>query len=323
MTRMNKHLPYLISIVFRFRVISVCPGFFRQSNFRLRLLLAGICIVTALLGFVNDLQLRAQSPPATIVPLPSFEVASIKPTHSEKFGFSIKGSPDGFTARGTTTRDLIAFAYHVRGFQLSSVPGWATSERYDIDARTGDLPANKSEELSHDQEDGKLRLMLQSLLAERFRLTVHKETRVLPIYELVIAKDGPKLEETKGGDSDGKRPEGVMRQGMMVMGPGSLSGQGLPMTSLITLLSRQLSRTILDKTGLTGRYDIALHWASDEGSMSPMPPGDAHAAPPQALESTGPSIFTALQEQLGLKLQSTKGPVETVVIDRVERPSEN
>jgi uncharacterized protein (TIGR03435 family) len=171
--------------------------------------------------------------------------------------------------------------------------------------------------------DRKHRLMLQSLLADRFRLTVHKETRVLPIYELVIAKSGPKLEETKGGDSDGKGPNGVMRQGMMVMGSGSLSGQGLPMTSLVRLLSRQLSRTILDKTRLTGRYDIALHCASDEGSIPPMPPGDAPAAPPPALESTGPSIFTALPEQLGLKLQATKGPVETVVIDRVERPSEN
>ena len=119
---------------------------------------------------MNDLQLRAQSPPAAAVPLPSFETASIKPTHSEKFGYSIRDSPDGFTTRGTTTRDLIAFAYNVRGVQLSGGPGWATSERYDIDARTGDLPANKSEELSHDQEDGKHRLMLQSLLADRFRL---------------------------------------------------------------------------------------------------------------------------------------------------------
>ena len=112
---------------------------------------------------------------------------------------------------------------------------------------------------------------------------------------------------------------------MMMMGRGQLKGQALPMTSVVRMLSQQLHRSIVDKTGLTGKYDIALQWVPEEGP-GPMPPGPGgvqqgpDSAPPP---DSGPSIFTAIQEQLGLKLESTKGPVETLVIDHVETPSEN
>ena len=108
------------------------------------------------------------------------------------------------------------------------------------------------------------------------------------------------------------------------MGRGQVTGQALPMTSVVNMLSQQLHRTVIDKTGLTGKYDLELNWTPEEGEgMGPPPPagGPQHADPPS--DSSGPSIFTAVQEQLGLKLQSAKGPVETLVIDNVEKPSEN
>jgi uncharacterized protein (TIGR03435 family) len=169
--------------------------------------------------------------------------------------------------------------------------------------------------------------MLQPALAERFKLKVHSETKQLPVYELIVAKGGAKLKEATAGDTYAngiKGPDGVGRGGMMRSGPGQLTAQAVPMTSLANLLSQQLHRTVLDKTGLTAKYDLELNWTPDQGSdpMFKGPEGSpqrADAAP----DSSGPSIFTALQEQLGLKLQSANGPVETLVIDHVEMPSEN
>jgi uncharacterized protein (TIGR03435 family) len=169
--------------------------------------------------------------------------------------------------------------------------------------------------------------MLRPALADRFKLKVHTETKQLPVYKIVLAKGGSKLKEATAGDTYAngiKGPDGVGRPGMMRFGPGQLTAQAVPMTSLTNMLSQQLHRTVLDKTGLTGKYDLELNWTPDQGAdpMFKGPEGSPQrgdAAP----DSSGPSIFTALQEQLGLKLQSAKGPVETLVIDHVEMPSEN
>jgi uncharacterized protein (TIGR03435 family) len=170
--------------------------------------------------------------------------------------------------------------------------------------------------------------MLQALLADRFKLSIHRETKELPVYALVAAKNGPKLQEAKADATypNGiKGPDGVARGGMMRIGGGEVTGQGLPIANLTRMLSQQLGRTVIDKTGLTGKYDFTLQWTPDE-SQGPMfkgadgaPPG-GNPAPP---ESSGPSLFTAIQEQLGLKLESQKGPVEIIVIDHVEKPSQN
>jgi uncharacterized protein (TIGR03435 family) len=168
--------------------------------------------------------------------------------------------------------------------------------------------------------------MLQALLAERLNLQVHRETKELPIYALVIAKNGPKFQEGKLGDTYPNGFKGLngapVGAGMMRMGAGEWTGQGIPIANLVGSLSRRLGRTVVDKTGLTGKYDFTLRWTPDDNPVSPKEPGgapDAAALP----DSSGPSIFTALQEQLGLKLESQKGPVETIVIDHVERPSQN
>ena len=171
--------------------------------------------------------------------------------------------------------------------------------------------------------------MMQMLLADRFKLKVHQETKELAIYALIVAKNGPKLHEAKPGDTypNGlKGPDARSGAGMMFGGREGLTAQGVPIANLVRHLSLQLGRTVIDKTGLAGKYDFTLKWTPDEIRSSMFkgpesgPPGPASTA---FSDSSGPSLFTALEEQLGLKLESQKGPVEIVVIDHVERPSEN
>jgi uncharacterized protein (TIGR03435 family) len=256
-------------------------------------------------------------------------VASIKPNHSADLNRRIMFMPGRLNCEGITAKFLISMAYGVKEFQVTGGPGWIDSDRYDIDAKEEDSEAEAARKLPPDKANGRNELMIQALLADRFHLKVSHETKELPVYAIVVAKNGPKLHEAKPGDTypNGiKGPDGVAHGGMMRMGAGQLTGQGLQMGALATMLSQQLGRTVLDQTGLKGQYDISLQWTPEagEGLMfggpgGGPPPGDN----PTPLEATDPSIFTALQEQLGLKLDSTKGPVEIIVIDHVEQPSEN
>jgi uncharacterized protein (TIGR03435 family) len=282
-------------------------------------------------GLLNGPQLQAQSPPTVSAAPPSFEVASIKPNHSAEMRIGFMFQPGRFTTTGATLKHLITLAYNIKDFQVSGGPSWISSDKYDIEAKESDSEAEALEKLPPDERGKQMDLMLQSLLADRFKLKVSRATKELPVYALVVAKNGPKLTEAKPGDTyqNGiKGPDGhpAGGAGMMRMGPGQLTGQGLPMESLAHLLSEQVGRNIVDQTGLKGKYDFTLQWAPDQrpagmlmGPEGPKPATD-NAPPP---DTSGPSIFTAIQEQLGLKLESTKGPVEIIVIDHVEQPSEN
>jgi len=266
------------------------------------------------LGLLNVPKTLAQSPQTTIAPLPSFEVASIKPNRSGDARFFISMPPGRFTTTGTTTKFLIALAYNVHDFQVLGGPSWINSERYDINAKEDDSLVEELQKLSPDQRFDQIRLRVQSLLAVRFELRLSHETKELPVYVLVIAKNGPKL------------LDGRAHAGMMHMGKDQLTGQGLPIESLVQVFSRQLSRTVVDQTGLKGKYDISLHWTPDPSAATPFKAeegNDTGAGNPALSNNSWPSIFTALQEQLGLKLEPTKSPVETIVIDHLERPSEN
>ncbi len=179
--------------------------------------------------------------------------------------------------------------------------------------------------LSDDQRETETRRMLQALLADRFQLKLHSDTKQLAVYALVLAKNGPKLQAAISGDTypNGfKGPDGGGGPGMIFMegNGGPVTGQGVPIADLVRLLSQQLGRTVVDKTGLTGKYDFKLKWTPDENQGPPGPPGADNAPPP---DSSGPSIFTAVQEQLGLKLESQKGAVKILVVDHGEKPSEN
>ncbi len=252
---------------------------------------------------------------ASALAQPSFEVATIKPNAESDHRISFRIVPGGgFSATGASLRMLIAQAYNIRDFQISGGPNWISSDRFDINA--------KAEAASDRPSPDAFRPMLQSLLAERFQLKFHKETKELPVYALVPGK-GPhkmKVAETPAPGGGG----GPQQRGMMRIGRGQANLQGAPLSGLAQILAQQLGRPVIDKTGLTGNFDIELKWTPEPGQGGgpfggAPPPG---AAPPPA-DNGGPSIFTAIQEQLGLKLETTKGPVEIYVIDSASKPTEN
>ena len=289
-------------------------------------------------GVVNRTEIQAASQAQnTGASAPAFEVASIKPSKSGgSFGVvgdkavfekEIAGwwSPDRFGARGETLRTLIQMAYGIQANQLSGGPNWLDSEEYDVEAKVSKSEADALQKLTPDQRKIEQQRMLQALLADRCKMGIHRGTRLLPVYALVVAKNGPKLREAKPGDTYAKgiqdegRPAGAET---LEFWPGQLTGQALPIALLVQQLMNQPElggRLVLDRTGLTGTYDYRLQWTPERLRSNPSQGPDT-ALPP---DSSGPSLFTALQEQLGLRLESTKGPVDTVVIDHIERPSEN
>jgi uncharacterized protein (TIGR03435 family) len=201
-------------------------------------------------------------------------------------------------------------AFRIQDFQIIGGPGWMESDRWDIQT--------KAEE---NASQAQVNEMLQTLLADRFQLKFHKETRELPIYELSVAKSGLRIQDTRpdGPGVTGPRGE-VVGRGGVIIGRGQIAGSGMTMAQLSTMLANTLGRTVIDKTGLTGNYDIKLAWTPEPGQgglLGGAPPPPAPVDP----DATAPSIFTGIQEQLGLKIDSGKGPVEVYVIDRVEKPT--
>jgi uncharacterized protein (TIGR03435 family) len=214
---------------------------------------------------------------------------------------------------------LITVAYRIKHFQISGGPKWIDTDFFDIQA-TPTGPLAKADQFQ---------AMLQALLAERFHLVIRRETREMPIYALVAAKGRPKL--TEASDSDPAiieipgLPEGAPRRPPITrIRRGLLIAQGIEMAAFVDTLSNFLGRAVLNRTGLTGRYDVKLQWTTDENQVAmfeAMGVPDGFGAPPA--DPLGPSLFTALQEQLGLRLEAQKGSVEMLVIERVEKPSEN
>ena len=284
--------------------------------------LLGVPIVAGLVR--TPVVVEAFAPPVGPVPLlqiqdpprQSFEVASVKPNKSGETTSFLQGRPGGnFAVGNMTLRGLIMFAYGIQGFQLVGAPDWVATERFDITAKAAaDVPPTPIGQTSPEA------LMLRSLLEDRFRLSAHRETRDLPIYALVLARAdrrlGPRLRQTtsdycarllagagKAGDTPippggpvcGMRPGGTRNE---------ITAGAIPMNEFARFLNVNVGRTVVDRTGLTGVWDFDLKWS---------PPNAPNPDPDR------PSIFTALQEQLGLRLDATTGPVEVLVIDRVER----
>lgn len=246
--------------------------------------------------------------------VPAFDVISVKPDKSGGPNVSIRMTPDGFIASNITVHMLLTEGFGLNADQLSGEPGWAKSDTFDVEAKVAGADVEALKKIPFEQR----RAMFQQVLTDRFQLKVHHESQQLPVYTLTLAKGGSKLKETT---TVPKGPGGISGgPGRIMMGRGSMKGDGMTLNFLVSILSRQLHRTVIDKTGLTGNYDLELKWAPDEGMG-----GDAGAHGPAADDpsASGPTIFTALQEQLGLKLESGKGPVDTVVIDHLEKPAEN
>jgi uncharacterized protein (TIGR03435 family) len=275
--------------------------------------------VAVLFGLLYATEIKGQTQAdQAAVKLPAFEVASIKPDKSGTQMIMFRLTPDGINVTNAPLKMLIQQAYGVEENQVIGLPNGLSSERYDVEAKVDSSDVAKL----HDLDPHQRTRMLQPVLAERFQLKVHRETRNLPVYELVLAKGGPKFHEAKPGDtySNGiKGPDGHSGPGLMWLQDGRLTCQAVGMTELTRILSQRLGHNVLDKTGLTGKYDLAMEWPPED-RPGPMSEGGEGG---NAGESSGPSIFTVIQEQLGLKLESHKTAVEVLVIDHVEAPSAN
>lgn len=224
---------------------------------------------------------------------PSFEVASIKPNNSASGRSTESTTPGRLRAINVTASWLIQQAFGIKAFQISGGPGWLDNDYYDVNATTGTAKDLSLEELQP---------YLQSLLADRFHFTYHRETKEAQVYALTITRGEAKLTATHAGEGDTSANVSTGKGS----GKASIVSTNVSMPNFAGLLSRRLDRAVIDHTGLKGGYDFRLEWA-----------------PNPAADSAEPSLFTALQEQLGLKLESTKSPVEIIVIDNIERPSEN
>ena len=252
-------------------------------------------------------------------PTQQFEVSTIKLNNSGATTDSNQIMPGGrLSIENAPLRALIATAYNMRFSQLAGGPSWLDSARYDIEARGQLKPGVKVAE--------QINLMVQALLADRLKLKVHRETKEMPIYAMTVAKNGPKVQALRGircldpigGDepsADDIASGSIQSCGGYSDGPGQILSPTVTMAKLASILSTTVSRTVVDKTGLDGVYDIALKWVPDDSSTPPAPDTPA----PAVSADHGPSIFTALQEQIGLRLESQKGPVEILVIDHVEK----
>ncbi len=296
-------------------------------------------------------QSQSQTAPAAEPALPpvfEYEVASFKPFNpgtSEGIRMGFNTAPDSFTATGFTLQNLITMAYGIRDFQLSGAPSWLNSNRYDVTAKMDSSVADALQKLSQDDRNKERQKMLQALLADRLKLTVHRETKEGQVYMLVIGKNGSKLKEATadelapppaagprggggregGGVSGGRGGPGTMMMSMGRGGTQSMTLQAIPISSFADMLAINVGRPVVDKTGLTGKYDIKLEWTRDDMQMQSPPPGGGPTTMngQPVPDSNGPTLMAAIQEQLGLKLESGKGPIENIVIDHVEKPSDN
>jgi uncharacterized protein (TIGR03435 family) len=233
---------------------------------------------------------------AAQTPTPAFEAATIKPAATPSDGHTHINYPpnDRFSSSNITVLNLMQWAYGMPEKQILGGPAWLGSSRFDIQAEA-DIGEHMKNMTLKEGNELKQR-MVQALLADRFQLKLHQETRMLPAYDLVLAKGGEKLRPSK---SNGRN---------IGAGRTHFNGEGLDMTFLAEGLSKITGRVVVDKTGLTGRYDFKLVWTADDAALADGDP---------------PTLFTAIQEQLGLKLEPAKEPVPVVVIDHVDQPTPN
>jgi uncharacterized protein (TIGR03435 family) len=217
------------------------------------------------------------------------------------------GSNGRFRANNASLQMLLVFAYKLQTQQISGGPKWVNSEKFSIEAEASSATPSGPVDI------GQIRLMLQALLADRFKLVVHRSTIESKIYELLVRSGGSKLKEA--GANDG-------RVGLRIEPGGAIVGAASPISPLVDYLSEKLQRSVIDKTGLSGKYDFTLkRWTSSLGPLDA--PQDEGEAPRTSDSSPSRSLFAALQEDLGLKLQPGKGPIEMLIIDQVQKPDPN
>jgi uncharacterized protein (TIGR03435 family) len=236
---------------------------------------------------------------------PAFEVATIKPSNPNRPGklFTVRGAE--VITINTTLSDLLTLAYDLHPKQISGGPSWLESEKYDVTGKP-DVPGQPSV--------AQLKMMIQKLLAERVQLKFHREKKELSAYAITVGKAGPKFSKSE------RDPNSL--PGLFFRGPGTnLNVTNATISEFASLMqSAVLDRPVVNQTELSERYDFILKWTPDPGQFVSF--GGAPSPPPDTLDAP-PDLFTAIQQQLGLKLESTKAPVDVLVIDRIEKPSAN
>ena len=281
------------------------------ANRRLRLTPFYLLVIAFLVPAIIAQSPAVAATPATtrpVVAAPAFEVASIHlspPSPDRHHHIYNYVHASLFRTGNLSIRDLIQYTYNLPKSQILGGPDWLDSAIYDIEAKSGPEVDARLKGMPSDDAAQQKRVMVQELRAERFALTAHKETRLLPVYDLTLAKGGPKF---RPSTRNGTTIDAVRAQ---IHVQGSDDTIGL----LARQLAQSLGRVVVNKTGLTGRYELTLRWTPDD---APLPLLNGVPDP-----NAPPDLFTAVQEQLGLKLQTNKEPIEVLVIDRVERPSEN
>ena len=233
---------------------------------------------------------------------PVFEVATIKPSDPNRRRLFSIGSTEVSTV-GTTVNDLIVFAYGVHVRQISGAPAWVESDKFDITGKPegGGRP-----------NPNQFKTMLQKLLADRFQLAFHRDKKQLTVYALTVGKNGPKLTRSEAASPIPNLPFRL----------GNLPASNATMEEFAGVMQAHLDRPVVDQTGLKGRFDFQLQWTPDETQSDSLRGAGAPPKPPEGAE-TQPDLFTAIQQQLGLKLESTRAQTDVLVIDKVEKPSEN
>jgi len=219
-------------------------------------------------------------------PAPRIEVASVKLSHKDPSHWGITTGHGRILADNVTMKHCIMSAWSVGPNEIVGGPEWLDTERFEIEARA-DQPVN---------DDAVLQVLLQGILADRFRLSLHHDTRPMEAYVLEVAKNGPKLEKTTGGESAD------------TAGNGRIDSKNASMKHFAEVLSRQMDLPVVNRTGLDGVFNLKLQWTPEYARQ----PNDS-----------GPSVYTAIQEQLGLRLRAEKTPIDVLVIDHLEKPTEN
>ena len=246
----------------------------------------------------------AQSvPPMAADAKPGFEVATIKPSQGDAQR-SVQVQGTRLATRATSLVDLMMFAYGIHPTQIADGPDWIKAERFDVVVQPT---------LSGRPSTAQMRSIVQQLLADRFKLAFHHDQRELPVYRLIAAKGGPELTPTT------KEDEQATNTAAVGIAPGLMTVRNATLSEFASITQRyvRLDRPIVDHTGISGKYDYKLSWTPDFSQFDGNPPG------PAKTDENAPSLYTAIQEQLGLKLEAVKELADVIVIDHVERPSEN
>lgn len=252
------------------------------------------------------------------VKVPDFDVTTVKPHSEDDNNMMFRIMPGALRMQGVSLQQMILFAYGIKSeAYLSGGPDWMKSKRFDVEGKATGADVEAIQKLPPKQRGYVQRTMFRHLLEERFGLKTHIVTKEMPVYELVVAKGGPKMKEVpippdaQQPPKPGDKPQ---PRGMIRIGPGELTSDGMAMSILVDQLTSPTGRMVIDKTGLTGRYEIHLKWTPESAAMAGKDNGS---------DATTADIFTAIQEELGLKLVPAKGPVDTLVVDDAKLPAQD